>query len=101
VFSGPNSIHICLLTAVILTLAASSAEWKEKVLYSFQGGVWHNAGRRAGGRDGVNPNGGLVLDAKGAVYGSTPMGGNQLCNFGNCKVGWGIVFELTSPERKA
>jgi hypothetical protein len=55
----------------------------------------------AGGRDGVNPNGGLVLDAKGAVYGSTPMGGNQLCNFGNCKVGRGIVFELTSLERKA
>jgi hypothetical protein len=47
---SPGLIHICLLTAVILTLAAASAEWKEKVLYSFQGGVWHNAGRRAADR---------------------------------------------------
>lgn len=63
-------------------------KWTEKVLHSF-----------AGGTDGANPSGGLVLDSKGAIYGTTPMGGNQLCNFGNGKVGCGIAFELI-PGRK-
>ncbi len=63
--------------------------WTEKVLHSF-----------AGGTDGVTPNGSLVLDGKGAVYGTTPMGGNQLCNFGNGKVGCGVAFELIPPDRK-
>jgi hypothetical protein len=40
-------------------------KWTEKVLHAF-----------AGGTDGANPNGGLVLDSKGAIYGTTPMGGN-------------------------
>ena len=60
--------------------------WTEKVLHSF-----------AGGTDGANPNGGLVLDRKGAVYGTAPIGGNQLCNFGNGNVGCGIVFRLLAP----
>jgi uncharacterized repeat protein (TIGR03803 family) len=63
--------------------------WTEQVLHSF-----------AGGTDGKTPNGGLVLDAKGAVYGSTPIGGNQLCNFGHGEVGCGIVFKLSPPTKK-
>jgi hypothetical protein len=36
---SPGLIHISLLFAIALTLAVpASAEWKEKVLYSFQGG---------------------------------------------------------------
>ena len=58
--------------------------WTEKVLHSF-----------AGGTDGANPNGGLVLDSKRAVYGTTTIGGNQLCNFGNGNLGCGIVFRLS------
>jgi len=64
-------------------------KWTEKVLHSF-----------ASGTDGANPGGGLVLDSKGAVYGTTPMGGNQLCNFGNGKIGCGIAFELVPPTKK-
>ena len=63
--------------------------WTEQVLHSF-----------AGGTDGVNPNGGLILDSKGAIYGTTPTGGNQLCNFGNGNVGCGIVFRL-APQKKS
>jgi uncharacterized repeat protein (TIGR03803 family) len=63
--------------------------WTEKVLHAF-----------AAGTDGFNPNGGLVLDSEGAVYGTTPLGGNQLCNFGNGQVGCGIAFELTSSNRR-
>jgi len=41
-------------------------KWTEKVLHSF-----------AGGADGANPNGYLVLDGSGAVYGLTTAGGNR------------------------
>jgi hypothetical protein len=64
-------------------------KWTEKVLHSF-----------AGATDGAQPNGGLVLDSKGAVYGTTPIGGNQLCNFGNGNVGCGIAFRLSAPTTK-
>jgi len=45
---------------------------KETVLYSF-----------AGGSDGANPEGGLVRDAAGNLYGTTDGGGNPECGFGN------------------
>jgi hypothetical protein len=64
-------------------------KWTEKVLHSF-----------AGGTDGADPNGGLVLDDKGTVYGTTPMGGNQDCNFGHGEVGCGIVFKLSPSLEK-
>jgi len=59
-------------------------KWKEKVLHSF-----------AGGTDGANPNGGLVLDNKGAVYGTSQIGGDQE---GECRPnGCGTVFALQPP----
>jgi hypothetical protein len=63
--------------------------WTEKVLHQFSGGT-----------DGANPNGGLVLDGKGAAYGTTPIGSNHLCNFGNGNVGCGIAFRLLAPTGK-
>jgi uncharacterized repeat protein (TIGR03803 family) len=57
-------------------------KWAEKVLHSF-----------AGGSDGANPNGGLVLDSKGAIYGTTPYGGYNCPQFQG--VGCGTVFKLT------
>lgn len=58
-------------------------KWTERVLHSF-----------AAGTDGVNPNGGLLLDSKGAIYGTTSLGGNQLCNYGKKPVGCGTVYKL-------
>jgi uncharacterized repeat protein (TIGR03803 family) len=55
--------------------------WTEKVLHSF-----------AGGTDGANPNGGLVLDSKGAVYGATNIGGFNCPHMSN--QGCGTVFKL-------
>jgi hypothetical protein len=59
-------------------------KWTEKVLHSF-----------AGGTDGANPNGGLVLDSKRVIYGTTAIGGNQICQNGQGQpIGCGIVFQL-------
>jgi hypothetical protein len=62
-------------------------KWIEKVLYGFKGGT-----------DGANPNGGLVLDSKGAIYGTTAIGGDLQgeCNPNGC----GVVFKLTQPVTK-
>src|SRR5215469_8594797 len=56
--------------------------WTENVLYVFQGG-----------KDGGYPNGQLVLDQNGALYGTTYLGGNQGCA-ANGDVGCGTVFAL-------
>jgi hypothetical protein len=71
--------------------------WTEKVLYSFPGGP---AGRPNG--DGAQPNGGLVLDSKGALYGTTYYGGNEAgdCDGGSAGVGCGTVFRITPSSKK-
>ena len=46
----------------------------------------------AGGLDGAYPNGGLVLDAQGNLYGTTEEGGGSGCYGGD---GCGTVFKLT------
>ena len=75
------------LLAVILALApTASAEWKEKVLYSFQGGT-----------DGSTPAGGVVFDAAGNLYGTTQQGGGTSCApISFC----GTVFQLAPPVKK-
>jgi hypothetical protein len=73
-------------------------KWIEKVLYGFKGVP---AGAQFG--DGANPNGGLVLDTKGAIYGTTYFGGNNVkgeCQGGVGGTGCGIVFKLTPPSQK-
>jgi uncharacterized repeat protein (TIGR03803 family) len=77
-----------LLVVLILTFASTaSAEWKEKVLYSFQGGV----------NDGSLPAGGVVFDSQGNLYGATTYGGLTACAIGGeC----GTIFQLSRPVQK-
>jgi len=56
-----------------------NGEWTEKVLYSFSG------------TDGYHPNGSLVFDTAGNLYGTTQIGGSGR---------WGVAFELTSKDGK-
>jgi uncharacterized repeat protein (TIGR03803 family) len=63
----------------------ASAAWKEKVLYSFQGGS-----------DGYQPTGGVVFDKAGNLYGVNSWGGSGGCPDPGC----GTVFELSPPTRK-
>jgi hypothetical protein len=74
--------------AVVSTLVFAgnaSAAWKEKVLYSFQGGS-----------DGYQPAGGVVFDKAGNLYGVNSWGGSGGCPDPGC----GIVFELSPPTQK-
>src|SRR5579871_1251510 len=63
--------------------------WTERILYNFTG--------KNNGNDGELPNGGLIIDHEGNLYGMTAYGGT-----GNCVlfslVGCGTVYELSPPE---
>lgn len=65
-------------------------DWTEKVLYSFKNGP-----------DGTNPNGGLIFDGEGALYGTTVYGGAKVESCADDGGdGCGVAFELKPPARK-
>jgi uncharacterized repeat protein (TIGR03803 family) len=64
----------------VFALAHTASGWKETVKYSFVG---HRAGSQ--------PEGGVILDSKGNIYGTTYYGGNDGC-IGNA--GCGVVYRL-------
>lgn len=64
-------------TAAILTFCASAEAATYRLLYKF-----------AGGNNGRSPHGGVILDANGALYGTTTYGGSM---------GLGTVFKLNPP----
>jgi hypothetical protein len=68
-----------------LAASASGANWKEKVLYSFQGG-----------NDGSVPAGGIAFDKSGNLYGATSYGGSvSVCQ----AIAWcGSVYELSPGQ---
>jgi uncharacterized repeat protein (TIGR03803 family) len=140
-----------LIVAAILSLADNaSAEWKEKVLYSFQGGndgalpaggvVFDKQGNLYGatsdggaandgtvfelrapakpgdawtesvlyifrgynsGADGASPEGGLVIDKAGNLYGTTGYGGNGPCTLLGSPTGCGTVYEISPPTAES
>jgi uncharacterized repeat protein (TIGR03803 family) len=70
----------------LLPPAAGHNQWTETVLHNF-----------TSGSDGYNPYGGVTIDSKGNLYGTTSTGGGS--NGTNCTgtSGCGIVFELSPP----
>jgi hypothetical protein len=136
-------LHMCsLLPIVLMLIIPASAEWQEKVLYSFQGGangsvpaggvVFDKAGNLYGvtfdgvvfqltppvqksrawtenilyvfqgvsKRDGSTPSGGLVIDSAGNLYGVTAYGGTGNCVLLGNLVGCGTVYEISPPKEK-
>ena len=72
--------------AILILTSTASAEWKEKVLYSFQGGT-----------DGATPAGGVVFDKAMNLYGATTDGGANNCSpVAAC----GTVYQLAPPAKK-
>ena len=78
--------RLLLFVLILALVSTASAEWNEKVLYSFQGGA----------NDGATPAGGAVFDSAGNLYGATTQGGGDDCPIDQC----GTVFELTPPHSK-
>src|SRR5689334_3848380 len=74
-----------LLVVLVFALMAS-AEWKEKVIYNFQGGT-----------DGTRPVGGMVFDKAGKLYGVTDGGGATGCLPADA---CGTVFQLKPPGKQ-
>jgi uncharacterized repeat protein (TIGR03803 family) len=64
----------------VFELSNTGSGWTSTVLYSF-----------AGGTDGENPSGSLVMDASGNLYGATFSGGSGT----SCTNGCGQVYELS------
>jgi uncharacterized repeat protein (TIGR03803 family) len=75
-YDGQNN-----LGSVYQLAPTSTGSWKERVLYSFQGGM-----------DGSNSISNLVFDAHGNLYGTTSEGGAPGCSCGT-------VFEMTRGSR--
>ncbi len=74
-FIGSIAILAIFAVTLFVTSTYAAAQEQEEVLYSFGGGT-----------DGLQPGAGLIWDAAGNLYGTTPSGGPY---------GGGIVFELT------
>ena len=72
----------------VFELTNAGGQWTENILYAFC--------PQSGCSDGANPNGSLIFDAAGNLYGTTIDGGNQQCSVGES--GCGVVFELTPPK---
>ncbi len=69
------------LGGVVYRLTPKGSGYAHSVLYRFQGG-----------NDGASPTAGLIVNKSGALYGTTPFGGDPACS------GCGTVFKLT-PSR--
>lgn len=67
------------------TIFSIGADGREKILYSVQGGA----------ADGAVPNGPLIADDSGNLYGITTSGGNGGCTFYTAS-GCGTVFRISS-----
>jgi hypothetical protein len=63
--------------------------WTETILHVFKGNAFG---------DGGGPEGGLVMDAEGNLYGTTAYNGTGLCRLGGV-VGCGVVYEMSPPAQ--
>jgi len=64
--------------------AVAGDAWTENILYSFNGPQVE---------DGADPEGNVIFDHAGNIYGTTNSGGDET----NCSLGCGTVFELSPP----
>jgi hypothetical protein len=64
--------------------------WTETVLYIFKGNAFN---------DGTSPDGGLVMDSAGNLYGTTTYGGSGNCVLLGTLMGCGTVYELSPPAQ--
>jgi uncharacterized repeat protein (TIGR03803 family) len=85
VAAGSSSCTLGYCGIVFKLKPSSDGTWNESVIYSFMGGV----------NDGGMPDGGVVFDPEGNLYGTTATGGPTSCGDYGC----GAIFKL-SPTAK-
>ncbi len=78
---GPGGVSGCGLVFELAPPATGSTTWKETILYDF-----------GCAPDGDSPQGDLIMDKAGNIYGATFAGGN-----GNCFGGCGTVYQVSPP----
>jgi uncharacterized repeat protein (TIGR03803 family) len=83
--SSPAPVFVLIVTVLILAASSVAAAQTEKMLHVFKGPSIPNGSGY--------PNGGLIADAAGKLYGTTAATGNS-CSGGAC----GTVFELSPTE---
>ena len=84
-YEGGNtkcSFYGCGVVFKLVPPAAGQTTWTENVIHVFRGAP-----------DGGQPIAGVIIDASGAIYGTTNGGGNVNCDAYGC----GAVFKLTPP----
>lgn len=81
-FLGAASAALMIVVAIFLLVTGALAANKFKTLHTF-----------TGGKDGGSPEGSLILDQAGNLYGTTAYGGDV--NSTSCTYGCGVVFKLT------
>ncbi len=79
-YGAESAVGCC---GAVFELAPNQGQWKESVLYTFTGNSH---------KDGMFPNGALIFDAGGNLYGTTSWGGYGPCAGG---LGCGVVFKLS------
>jgi uncharacterized repeat protein (TIGR03803 family) len=87
-----RSITVGLSGTVLLLTGAAFAHVRGKVIFTFPTGNGVTAGS--------SPNGGLVADATGTLYGTTNSGGSGNCQVSGKVIGCGTVFKLTPPTKQ-
>ena len=94
-FYGPGSCgpigNECGAVFQLAPLAHQGGPWTETLIYEFKG---------KGGNDGESPNGGLVIDSQGNLYGVTAYGGTGDCVLLGVPAGCGTVYELSPPAEQ-
>ena len=80
-FLGAASAALMIVVVIVVLAPGAWAQSKFKTLYTF-----------TGGKDGRQPQAGLIFDAVGNLYGTTNEGGDLSCYGGK---GCGEAFELT------
>jgi uncharacterized repeat protein (TIGR03803 family) len=83
VFYGTTALGGTHSLGTVFSLTEASGNWTETVLHSFAGGD----------HDGNGPESPLYLDAKGNLFGTTPVGIGNTCSGGDS--GCGMVFALS------
>lgn len=83
------SIALPLVVALVLATACTADAQTFTALYTFTGGA-----------DGGVPNGGLVRDTAGNLYGATTYGGSTNSGPTNCTLGCGVIFKLDTAGKE-